>query len=74
MPVSFEQEKAAIAAEEKRLAERRKKLAEREDAERLKAIGKSVLAKLDRERLDTLLQRIKALGIDEVEKRLAANG
>ena len=74
MPVSFEQEKAAIAADEKRLAERRKKLAEREGAERLKAIGKSVLAKLDSGRLDTLLKRMKQLGIDEVEKRLQANG
>lgn len=72
MPVSFEQERAAIAAEEQRLAERKKKLAEREDTERQKAIGKSVLAKLDRDRLDSLLGRMKALGIDEVEKRLQA--
>lgn len=74
MPVSVEQEKAAIAAEEQRLADRRKKLVERETSERLKAIGRSPLAKLDNERLDTLLKRMKELGMDEVESRLATNG
>ena len=52
--------------------ERKKKLAEREAAERANAIGKSVLGKLDQQRLTALLGRMKTLGVDEVEKRLSA--
>jgi hypothetical protein len=72
MAANLEKERAAIREEEFRLAERKKKLAEREAAERANAIGKSVLGKLDQQRLTALLGRIKALGVDEVEKRLSA--
>ena len=69
---NLEKERAAIAAEEMRLADRKKKLAEREIAERTKVIGKSVLAKLEQERLTALLARMRSLGVEEVEKRLLA--
>ncbi|KPQ37970.1 MAG: hypothetical protein HLUCCX21_00760 [Porphyrobacter sp. HL-46] len=72
MASKLEKERAAIREEEFRLAERKKKLAEREAEERAAAIGKSVLGKLDQARLDALLGRMKSLGIEEVEKRLSA--
>lgn len=72
MASNLEKERAAIREEEFRLAERKKKLAEREAAERANAIDKSVLGKLDQQRLTALLGRMKALGVDEVEKRLSA--
>ncbi len=72
MAANLEKERAAIREEEFRLAERKKKLAEREAAERANAIDKSVLGKLDQQRLTALLGRMKALGVDEVEKRLSA--
>lgn len=70
MANTVEQERAAIEADEKKLADRRRKLVEREQSERQRAIGKSVLMKLDQERLETMLARMKDLGVDEVEKRL----
>lgn len=72
MASNLEKERAAIREEELRLAERKRKLAEREAAERANAIGKSVLGKLDQQRLSALLGRMKTLGVDEVEKRLSA--
>lgn len=72
MASKLEKERAAIREEEFRLAERKKKLAEREADERANAIAKSVLGKLDQGRLDALLGRMKTLGIEEVEKRLSA--
>lgn len=72
MASKLEKERAAIREEEVRLAERKKKLAEREADERASAIAKSPLGKLDQGRLDALLGRIKTLGIEEVEKRLSA--
>ena len=72
MANKIEWERAAIEADEKRLAERRKKLLEREQSERSKLINKSVLGKLDQDRLEKLLDRMKDLGVDEVESRLSA--
>ena len=72
MAGKIEKERAAIREEELRLAERKKRLAEREASERSALIGKSVLTKLDSDRLEAVLARMKALGIDEVEKRLFA--
>lgn len=72
MPGSLEQERAAIAADEQRLNERRKKLSDREKGERQKLLAKSVLVKLDHDQLNKLLGRMKSLGLEEVEKRLAA--
>lgn len=71
MAGSLESERKAIEAEESRLAERRKRLQEREQSERQKQIGKSVLMKASEEQLDTVLKRMKALGLDETIKRLA---
>ena len=71
MASNLDKERAAIREEEFRLAERKKKLAEREAAERAYLIGKSVLGKLEQDRLTALLGRMKTLGIDEVEKRLS---
>ena len=68
----IEKERAAIREEELKLAERKKRLAEREAEERASAMTKSVLSKLDSDRLEALLSRMKALGIEEVEKRLLA--
>ncbi len=68
---SLEKERATIREEEFRLAVRKKKLAEREAAERANAISKSVLGKLDEARLTALLARIKEIGIDKVERRLS---
>lgn len=72
MAANIDKERAAIAAEESKLAERRKRLAEMEQTERHRALGKSVLMKVDGTRLDSLLRRMGALGMDEVEKRLAS--
>lgn len=72
MAGKIEKERAAILEEELKLAERKKRLAEREASERAAAMAKSVLAKLDSDRLQAVLARMKTLGIDEVEKRLLA--
>lgn len=72
MAGKIEKERSAIRDEELRLAERKKRLAEREASERSAVIAKSVLTKLDSDRLEAVLARMKALGIDEVEKRLFA--
>lgn len=72
MAGKIEKEWAAIREEELKLAERKKRLAEREAEERSAAIAKSVLGRLDSDRLEALLARMKTLGIDEVEKRLLA--
>lgn len=72
MAGKIEKERAAILEEELKLAERKKRLAEREASERAAAMAKSVLAKLDSDRLQPVLARMKTLGIDEVEKRLLA--
>ena len=53
-------------------AEKRELFAKREREEAIKAVEKSGLLKLDGKRLEVLTGRIKALGIEEVEKRLAA--
>jgi len=72
MAGKIERERAAIREEELKLAERKKRLAEREAEERASAMTKSVLTKLDSDRLEALLSRMKSLGIEEVEKRLLA--
>ena len=72
MAGKIEKERAAIREEELKLAERKKRLAEREAEERSAAIAKSVLGRLDSDRLEALLARMKTLCIDEVEKRLLA--
>ena len=72
MAAKIEKERAAIREEELKLVERKKRLAEREAELRASAMTQSVLSKLDSDRLEALLSRMKALGIEEVEKRLLA--
>ena len=71
MARTSEQEEQAIEAEERLLAERREKLLKRRRDEAIRTVEKAGLLKLDGKRLDGLAQRIRALGIEEVEKRLA---
>ncbi len=72
MARTLEQERAAIEADERKLEERRLRLEEREREQAVAAIEKAGLLKLDAKRLGSILGRIKSLGVDEVEKRLAA--
>lgn len=71
MAGSIEQERKALEAEELKLAERRRKLLEREQSERHKLLAKSVLMKANEDQLEGLLKRMKTIGLDEVIKRLA---
>ncbi|WOF45549.1 hypothetical protein KNJ79_19590 [Sphingopyxis indica] len=71
MARTLEQERAALETEEKRLGERRRRLEEREREQAIGEVEKSGLLRIDAKRLGGLLARIRALGIDEVEKRLA---
>ena len=72
MPVSLERERAAIEAEHGRLLERRKKLVERERAQVMKMVDDAGLMKVDMDRRSALFDRIRTLGFDETEKRLAS--
>lgn len=72
MAKSLEDERAAIAADEARLGERKRLLAEREKDQAIALIEKAGLLKLDPGRFAGLVERIRKLGIDEAEKRLTA--
>ncbi|WP_327754317.1 hypothetical protein VVT58_20825 (plasmid) [Sphingobium sp. SJ10-10] len=72
MAKTVEQERAAIEAEQTRLQERLKALEEKERQMAIAAVEKSGLLKAEPKKLTTILSRIKTLGIDEVQKRLAA--
>lgn len=72
MARTLEQERTALAQEEQRLVERRKLLEAREREEAIKALDKAGLLRLEISRIEALGKRIKALGLAEVEKRLAA--
>ena len=72
MAKTLEQERAAFEADAQRLEERRRKLEEREREQAISAVEKAGLLKLDIKRLAALVERMKLLGIDEVEKRLKA--
>lgn len=72
MARTLEQERAAIEAEAQRLEERRKRLETKERDQAIQAVDKAGLLKLEGARLGRLLSRMKSLGIEEVEKRLAA--
>jgi len=71
MAKGIEAELRQIEAEEEKLRQRRAKLAEQERAEVQKRLEKSPLAKLSLTQAEVLLSRVKALGIEEVLKRLA---
>lgn len=72
MARTLEQERAAIEQDARKLDERRQRLEEKEREAAIQAIDKAGLLRLDGQRLSDLLGRIKALGMEEVEKRLAA--
>jgi TPP-dependent indolepyruvate ferredoxin oxidoreductase alpha subunit len=72
MALSIEQERQQLEAEEQRLADRRKKLNERERSERLKLVEQSGLLKADGARFEAVMKALKTLGIEEAEKRLTA--
>lgn len=72
MALSIEQERQQLEAEEQRLADRRKKLLERERTERLKLVDQSGLLKADGVRFESIMTAIRKLGVDEADKRLNA--
>ena len=72
MARTIEQERVALAEDERRLADKRRQLEEREREEVIKALERAGLLKLDPRRIESLGKRIQALGVDEVAQRLAA--
>ncbi|WP_267381393.1 MULTISPECIES: hypothetical protein [unclassified Sphingomonas] len=72
MAKSLDAEMAAIEAEERRLAERRKAHGSRVRDAAIEQVEKVGLLKLPLERLEALMKAVKTLGVDEVEKRLTA--
>ena len=72
MAKTLEQERAAFEADAQRLEERRRKLEEREREQAISAVEKTGLLKLEINRLTAIVERVKSLGIDEVEKRMRA--
>ncbi len=72
MARTLEQERAALEEDARKLEDRKKKLEEREREQAILAVEKSGLLKLETKRLGVLIERIRKLGIAEVEKRLAA--
>lgn len=72
MALTIEQERQQLEADEARLADRRKKLVERERKERLRSIEQSGLLKVDGAAFEAMMKAMKSLGMDEVAKRLTA--
>lgn len=72
MARTIEQERAQLEADEKKLGERRRQLAERARAELMKEVEKSGLVKGDPEQVRAILDAVKAMGVAEVAKRLTA--
>lgn len=72
MALTIEQERQQLEADEARLADRRKKLVERERKERLRSIEQSGLLKVDGAAFEAIMKAMKSLGMDEVAKRLKA--
>ena len=72
MARTIEQEREQLAAEGRKLEERRRQLAERERSELLKEVKKSGLLKGDAEQIRAILGAVKSMGVAEVAKRLAA--
>ena len=70
MAKSLDAELAAIEAEAQRLEERRKAHASKVREAAIGTVEKAGFFKLPLDRLEGLMSAVKALGIDEVEKRL----
>ena len=72
MAKTLEQERLAFEEDARRLEARRRKLEEKEREQAISTVEKSGLLKLEVKRLAGLTERIRSLGIEEVEKRLTA--
>ncbi|HEX7855026.1 MAG TPA: hypothetical protein VF503_15155 [Sphingobium sp.] len=72
MAKTLEQERVALEEDARRLEDRRRKLEGKERDQAIAAVEKSGLLKVEAKRLVALADRIKTLGIEAVEKRLAA--
>lgn len=72
MAKTLEQERLALEEDERKLQSRRKMLEEKEREQAIALVERAGLLKLDGKRLGALMDRIKALGIEAVEKKLAA--
>lgn len=74
MSKTLKSQRASLEAEMKKLDGRMKELQKREREAAMDAVERSGLLKLDSDRLGDLLGRMKALGFDEVERRLGEVG
>ena len=72
MAKSLDAEMAAIAADERRLAERRQAHSAKVREAAVGTVEKAGLLKLPLDRLEQLMKTVKTRGVDEVEKRLKA--
>ena len=72
MAKSLDAELAAIEAEERRLADRRKAHQAKLREAAIGTVERTGLLKLPLDRLEQLMTAVKTLGVDEVEKRLMA--
>ena len=72
MAKSLDAEMAAIEAEQRKLDERRKAHLARLRETAIAKVEKAGLLKLPLDRLGGIMDAVKALGVDEVEKRLKA--
>ncbi|UYY79687.1 hypothetical protein [Sphingomonas sp. R1] len=73
MAKSLDAEQAAIEAEERKLAERRKALQAKQREAAIAAVEKAGLLRMPIDRLEGLMKAVKKLGLDTVEKRLEAS-
>ena len=71
MARSLEQERQSIEEDERRLGERKRRLAERQRDEAIGAVEKAGLLTIGSDRITALMERVRKLGLDEVERRLA---
>ena len=72
MAKSLDAELAAIEAEERRLADRRKAHQAKLREAAIGTVERTGLLKLPLDRLEQLMTAVKTLGVEEVEKRLMA--
>lgn len=73
MAKSLDAEQAAIEADERKLAERRKALQAKQREAAIAAVEKAGLLRIPIDRLEGLMKAVKKLGLDTVEKRLEAS-
>ncbi len=73
MAKSLDAEQAAIEADERKLAERRKALQAKQREAAIAAVEKAGLLRMPIHRLEGLMKAVKKLGLDTVEKRLEAS-